>query len=69
MKGHKRNRSVHDAPLDLSNARAAVAHLDALQEELDGIQGMDGEMTKIMEHIRALQKILENTKKPVRPPC
>jgi len=63
-KGHKRKRSIQDSPVDLSKMKMAMNHLVSLKEELDGIQETEGEMDAVMEHVHALQKILENAKKP-----
>jgi hypothetical protein len=64
-KGHKRKRSIHDTPVDLSKMKMAISHLASLKEELDGIQETEVEMESVMEHVHALQKILESAKKPV----
>jgi hypothetical protein len=64
--GHKRKRSLHDAPVDLSKMQLAKQRLQALQEELSGIEETTEEMNQIMTHVDALQDILDTTKKPVR---
>ena len=64
-KGHKRKHSIQDTPVDLSKMKMAMNHLVSLKEELDGIQETEGEMDAVMEHVHALEKILENAKKPV----
>jgi len=42
-----------------------LGHINSLKEELDSIQETEGEMEAVMEHIHALQKILESAKMPV----
>ena len=64
-KGHKRKRSIQDTPVDLNKMKMALNHLSSLKEELDGIQETEGEMEAVMEHVHALQKILETAKKRV----
>ena len=64
-KDHKHKRSIEDTPLDLSKMKIAMKHLVSIKEELDGIQETEGEMEAVMKHVQALEKILENAKKPV----
>ena len=66
-RGHKRKRSLQDAPIDLSKMRVALNLLDALKEDLDGIQETEGELDSISKHILALEDILKGAKKPVCP--
>lgn len=65
MSSHKRKRSLHDAPLDLSKVQLAQQRLGALKEELSGIEETTEEMEQIMTHVDALQDILKTTKKVV----
>jgi hypothetical protein len=65
-KRHNRKRSIQDTPVDLSKMKMALKYLSSLKEELDGIQETEGEMEAVMQHVHALQKILETAKKPVR---
>ena len=64
-KDHKHKRSIEDTPLDLRKMKIVMKHLVSLKEELDGIQETEGEMEAVMKHVQALEKILENAKKPV----
>ena len=66
MSSHKRKRSLHDAPVDLTKMQLAKQRLRALQEELGGIEETTDEMEQIMTHVDALQVILGTTKKLVR---
>lgn len=66
-KGHKRKRSIQDTSVDLNKMKMAMNHLISLKEELDGIQETEGEMEVVIEHVHALQKILESAKKPNKP--
>jgi hypothetical protein len=43
-RAHKRKRSLQDTRVDLSKMRMALHHLDALKEELDGIEETEEEM-------------------------
>lgn len=40
-----------------------MEHFDSLREELDGIEETEVEMNSIMEHVKALQTILNNNAK------
>lgn len=62
----KRKRSLQDDPADVSKMKQVMKELNALREELEGIQQMESELEKAMEHIKALEKHLESSKKPVR---
>lgn len=42
----------------------ALSHLEALQEELDGIEETEEELHTISEHVFALENILKGAKKP-----
>lgn len=66
MSSHKRKRSLHDAPVDLTKMQLAQQRLRSLQEELSGIEETTDEMEQIMTHVDALQDILHTTKKLVR---
>jgi hypothetical protein len=66
MSSHKRKRSLHDVPVDLTKMHLAQQRLRALQEELGGIEETTDEMEQIMTHVDALQDILHTTKKLVR---
>ena len=48
-----------------TNMHFARQRLDALQEELNGIEETDAEIDEIMKHTDALQGILGSTKKLV----
>jgi predicted component of type VI protein secretion system len=63
---HKRKRSIHDTPVDLTKMQLARQRLLALQEELAGIEETSEEMEQIMSHVEALQDILGSTRKLVR---
>jgi hypothetical protein len=64
--GHKRKRSLQDSPVDLLKMRMALSRLEALKEELDGIQETEEELKTISAHVLALENILKSAKKPVR---
>lgn len=64
-RGHKRKRSLQDSTVDLSKMRMALSRLDALKEELDGIEETEVELHTISEHVLALENILKGAKKPV----
>jgi hypothetical protein len=68
-KGHKRKRSIQDTSVDLSKMKMAISHAISLKEELAGIQETEAEMEAVMEHVHALQKILESAKKPKKQVC
>lgn len=61
-KGHKRKRSIHDTPVDLTRMQLAWR---ALQEELSGIEETEAEMAEITTHVDALQGIPRSTRKLV----
>lgn len=61
---HKRKRSLAETPVDISKLRAAQNRLASLKEEVGDIEETKDEMAKVMEHIRALEVILGNVKKP-----
>lgn len=61
---HKRKRSLQDTKVDLSKMRMALHRLEALKEELDGIEETEEEMQSITEHVGALEEILRGAKKP-----
>jgi hypothetical protein len=65
-RGHKRKRSLQDSHLDLSKMRMALNRLEALKEELDGIEETEEELQTISDHVLALENILKGAKKPVR---
>jgi hypothetical protein len=65
-RGHKRKRSLQDSPIDLSKMRMALNRLEALKEELDGIEETEEELHTISDHVLALENILKGAKKPVR---
>jgi hypothetical protein len=62
---HKRKRSLQDSTVDLSKMRMALNRLEALKEELDGIEETEEELRTISEHFTALEDILKGAKKPV----
>ncbi|KAF8461185.1 hypothetical protein DFH94DRAFT_640978 [Russula ochroleuca] len=62
--GHKRKRSLQDSPVDLLKMRMALSRLEALKEELDGIQETEEELKTISAHVLALENILKSAKKP-----
>ena len=64
--GRKRKRSLQDSHVDLSKMRMALDRLEALKEELDGIEETEEEIHSISDHVLALQDILKGAKKPVR---
>lgn len=64
-RGHKRKRSLQDSPVDLSKMRMALNRLEALKEELDGIEETEEELHTISDHVLALENILKGAKKPV----
>jgi hypothetical protein len=61
---HRRKRSLQDSTVNLSKMRMALNRLDALKEELDGIEETEEEL-HISEHFLALENILKGAKKPV----
>jgi hypothetical protein len=63
---HKRKRSLQETPVDIGKMAAAKSRIQALKEELEGIEETSETMQVIMEHIEALDEILANAKKPVR---
>ncbi|KAF8965485.1 hypothetical protein BDZ97DRAFT_1658993 [Flammula alnicola] len=67
QRGHKRKRSLQDSesPVDLSKMRMALNRLEALKEELDGIEETEEELRTISDHVLALENILKGAKKPV----
>jgi len=65
-RGHKRKRSLQDLPVDLSKMRMTLNRLEALKEELDGIEETEEELHTISDHVFALENILKGAKKPVR---
>ncbi|KAF8961191.1 hypothetical protein BDZ97DRAFT_1921569 [Flammula alnicola] len=64
QRGHKRKRSLQDSPVDLSKMRMALNRLEALTEELDGIEETEEELRTILDHVLALENILKGAKKP-----
>lgn len=62
---HKRKRSLQDSPVDLSKMKVALHRLNALKEELDGVEETEAELGAVMEHVAALEEILNSAKKPV----
>ena len=64
-RGHKRKRSLQDSPVDLSKMRMALNRLEALKEELDGIEETEEELHTILEHVVTLENILKGAKKRV----
>ncbi|KAF8345411.1 hypothetical protein F5887DRAFT_1061787 [Amanita rubescens] len=60
----KRKRSLQDSSVDLSKMRMALNYLEALKEELDGIEETEEELRTISEHFTALEDILNGAKKP-----
>jgi hypothetical protein len=62
----KRKRSLQDSTVDLSKVRMALNRLEALKEELDGIEETEEELSIISEHLFALENIpVKGAKKPV----
>ncbi|KAF8071973.1 hypothetical protein FPV67DRAFT_1560692 [Lyophyllum atratum] len=61
---HKRKRSLQDSTVDLSKMRMALNRLEALKEELDGIEETEEELHNISDHVLALENILKGAKKP-----
>jgi hypothetical protein len=57
---------LRDSHVDLSKMRVALNRLEALREELDGIEETDEELQTISNHVLALENILKGAKKPVR---
>lgn len=62
---HKRKRSLQDSTIDMSKVRMTLNRLDALKEELDGIEETEGEVENITRHVATLEEILRGVKKPV----
>ena len=65
-KSHKRKRSLQDSPVDLTKMKMAMQRVQALREELAGIEETEGEMEALMTHVNSLEEILCSAKKPVR---
>ncbi|KDQ55015.1 hypothetical protein JAAARDRAFT_134414 [Jaapia argillacea MUCL 33604] len=63
--GHKRKRSLQESTVDLTKMTMALQRLNSLKEELDGIEETEQEMGAVMEHVEALEEILNIAKKPV----
>lgn len=63
---HKLKCSLQDTRVDLSKMKMALYSLYALKEEVYNIQEAEGEMNAVMNHIKALEDILNKAKKPVR---
>ncbi|KIJ42161.1 hypothetical protein M422DRAFT_60388 [Sphaerobolus stellatus SS14] len=61
-RGHKRKRSLQDSSVDLSKMRMALNRLEALKEELDGIEETEEELQTISDHVLALETILKGAK-------
>jgi hypothetical protein len=64
-RGLKRSRSLQDSPVDLSKIRMALNHLEAIKEELGGIEETEEELHTISDHVVALKNILKGAKVPV----
>ena len=65
-KSHKRKRSLQDSPVDLTKMKMAMQRVQALREELAGIEETESEMEALMTHVNSLEEILRSAKKPVR---
>ncbi len=65
-RSHKRKRSLQDSTVDLSKMSMALTRLEALKDELEGIEETEAELRTISEHVLALENILRGAKKPVR---
>ncbi|KAF8817639.1 hypothetical protein BYT27DRAFT_7074170 [Phlegmacium glaucopus] len=63
---HKRKRSLKDSTVDISRMRMALNHLEALKEELDGIEETEEELQNISDDVLALdsEDALRGAKKP-----
>ncbi|PPQ81584.1 hypothetical protein CVT25_013423 [Psilocybe cyanescens] len=63
-RGHKCKCSIlPDSTANLSQMNmAALSHLEALKEELDGIQETEAELNSISRHVRVLEDILKGVK-------
>lgn len=66
MRSHKRKRSLQDSPVDLTKMKMAMQRVQALREELAGIEETEGEMEALVTHVNSLEEILRSAKKPVR---
>jgi hypothetical protein len=64
-KSHKRKWSLQDTPVDLTKMKMAMQRVQALREELSGIEEMEGEMEALMTHVNDLEEIFHSAKKPV----
>ena len=51
-RGHKRKRSLQDSHVGLSKMRMALDRLEALKEELDGIEETDTPSRIMSLHLR-----------------
>ncbi|KAH8995649.1 Flavinator of succinate dehydrogenase-domain-containing protein [Lactarius akahatsu] len=60
----KRKRSLKDSTVDFSKMRMVLNQIDALKDELYGIEETEEEMRNISEQVLQLEKILEGAKKP-----
>ncbi|KAH9176685.1 hypothetical protein EDB89DRAFT_1881619 [Lactarius sanguifluus] len=60
-------RSLENSIVDLSRMGMVLNHLDALKDELYGIEETEEEMLTISEHVLQLENILQGAKKPYEP--
>ena len=65
-RNHKHKQSLQDSPVDLTKMIMAMQRVQALKEELAGIEETEGEMEALMTHVNSLEEILRSAKKPVR---
>jgi hypothetical protein len=65
-KSHKCKQSLQDSPVDLTKMKMAIQCVQALREELAGIEETEGEMEALMNHVNCLEESLCSVKKPVR---
>ena len=63
LPSHKRKRSLQDSTVDLSKMRMALNRLEALKEELDGIEETEDELCIVLKHITAVEDTLKGAKK------
>ena len=66
---HKRKRNLQDSPVDISKMRILTTSLEALREELSGIDETEEEMEEVIKHVNELDCILKEAKRVVRSKC
>lgn len=60
---HKGKRSIQDTPIDVSRMRRLTSQLEALREELQGVDETEAEMAEVIKHVNLLETLLKESKK------